>query len=128
VGLKIRRLRSGFAYYAEYKFGGGRCVYETIKAGSSREARRIYAARYSELRAGNAAEVEIKAKAKPKPGHDRHLAAAFSAVLRALVARRVVSEAEASELLPQLLAPNLSDNGAAVDFMRPAAQLVRGGT
>jgi hypothetical protein len=124
VGLKIRRLRSGFAYYAEYKFGGGRCIYETIKAGSSREARRIYATRYKELRAGNAVDIEIKTK--PKPPQDRHMAAAFSAVLRTLVARRVVSEAEASELLPELLAPTLSDSGAVSDFPRSAAQLVQG--
>jgi hypothetical protein len=125
VGLKIRRLKTGFAYYAEYKFGSGRCIYETIKAGSSREARRIYAARYKELRATDAADVEFKMK--PKPGPDRHMAAAFSAVLRTLVAKRLVSEAEASELLPEFLAPNLFDNEAG-DSASPAGQLVSGET
>jgi hypothetical protein len=122
VGLKIRRLKTGFAYYAEYKFGG-RCVYETIKAGSSREARRVYAARYKELRAGSAVDVAPRMK----PGVDRHLAAAYSAVLRTLVAKRVVSEAEASELLPELLAPNLLDAGTC-DSTISAPQLVAGET
>jgi hypothetical protein len=64
---------------------------------------------------------------KPKPGPDRHMAAAFSAVLRTLVAKRVVSEAEASELLPEFLAPNLFDNEAG-DTTSPARQLVSGET
>ena len=123
MGLKIRRLKTGFAYYAEYKFGGGRCIYETIKAGSSREARRIYAARYKELRASSAADTALKAR----PGVDRHMAAAYSAVLRTLVAKRLVSEAEASELLPEFLAPNLFDNEAG-DSTTRTAQLVPGET
>jgi hypothetical protein len=49
MGLKIRRLKSGFAYYAEYKLGK-HCIYEKIQAGSAREAKRIYAARDKELR------------------------------------------------------------------------------
>ena len=109
VGLKIRRLKSGFAYYAEYKFGGGRCLYETIKAGSSREARRIYAARYKQLRKRTAPDCS---RPEDRMTPRARVASALAATLRTLVEKRVISEAEACALLPEYAAPHISDADA----------------
>jgi len=97
MGLKIRRLKTGFAYYAEYKFGR-RCIYEKIEAGSAREAKRIYAARKEELRKEIPAEARATTQTEAR---DHKVAAALTAMLRKLVAKEVISEAEAEELLPE---------------------------
>jgi hypothetical protein len=97
MGLKIRRRKSGFAYYAEYKLGQ-HCIYEKIQAGSAREAKRIYATRDKELRKSIPKEARTSSV---KQTRDQRIAAALSAMLRKLVAKRVISEAEALELLPE---------------------------
>jgi hypothetical protein len=97
MGLKIRRLKSGFAYYAEYKLGK-HCIYEKIQAGSAREAKRIYAARDKELRKNTPMEMRTLSI---KDSRNQRVTAALSAMLRKLVAKQVISEAEAMELLPE---------------------------
>jgi hypothetical protein len=97
MGLKIRRLKSSFAYYAEYKLGK-RCIYEKIQAGSAREAKRIYAARDKELRKNT--PVELRALSI-KDSRDQRVTAALFAMLRKLVSKQVITEAEAIELLPE---------------------------
>lgn len=97
MGLKIRRLKSGFAYYAEYKLGR-HCIYEKIEAGSAREAKRIYNARLKELRQSTPQELRA---VKPGEARDRRIAEALSAMLRKLIDKQVISEAEALELLPE---------------------------
>jgi hypothetical protein len=96
MGLKIRRLKTGFAYYAEYKLGR-HCIYEKIQAGSAREAKRIYAARDRELRQSTPPEARLKTRREQR---DDKVNAALSAMLRKLIAKQVISEAEAIELLP----------------------------
>ena len=96
MGLKIRRLKTGFAYYAEYKLGR-HCIYEKIQAGSAREAKRIYAARDKELRRSTPPEARLKTRREQR---DDNVNAALSAMLRKLIAKQVISEAEAVELLP----------------------------
>ena len=97
MGLKIRRLKTGFAYYAEYKLGK-HCIYEKIQAGSAREAKRIYAARDKELRKSIPPEARVTSV---KETRDKRIANALSAMLRKLIDKRVISEAEAAELLPE---------------------------
>jgi hypothetical protein len=97
MGLKIRRLKSGFAYYAEYKLGR-HCIYEKIQAGSAREAKRIYAARDKELRQSTPPAARMKSLREQR---DDKVSAALSAMLRKLIAKQVISEAEAVELLPE---------------------------
>jgi len=99
MGLKIRRLKSGFAYYAEYKFGR-HCIYEKIEAASAREAKRIYNARLKELRASLPKDRDIR-QLTPNEARDKRITAALSAMLRKLIDKRVISEAEALELLPE---------------------------
>jgi hypothetical protein len=96
MGLKIRRLKTGFAYYAEYKLGR-HCIYEKIQAGSAREAKRIYAARDKELRRSTPLDARLKTRREQR---DDKVSAALSAMLRKLIAKQVISEAEAIELLP----------------------------
>ena len=96
MGLKIRRLKTGFAYYAEYKLGR-HCIYEKIQAGSAREAKRIYAARDRELRRSTPPDARMKTRREQR---DDKVNAALSAMLRKLIAKQVISEAEAIELLP----------------------------
>jgi hypothetical protein len=96
MGLKIRRLKTGFAYYAEYKLGR-HCIYEKIQAGSAREAKRIYAARDKELRQSTPPAARLKTRGEQR---DDKVNAALSAMLRKLIAKQVISEAEAIELLP----------------------------
>ena len=96
MGLKIRRLKTGFAYYAEYKLGR-HCIYEKIQAVSAREAKRIYAARDRELRRTTPPDARMKTRREQR---DDKVNAALSAMLRKLIAKQVISEAEAIELLP----------------------------
>jgi len=96
MGLKIRRLKTGFAYYAEYKLGR-HCIYEKIQAGSAREAKRIYAARDKELRQSTPPAARMKSVREQR---DDKVSAALEAMLRKLIAKQVISEAEAIELLP----------------------------
>lgn len=101
MGLKLRRLKNGFAYYAEYKFGG-RCVYESIEAKSAREAKRRYAARRKELLHQfqmQAADASANASINVREAGDSQINAVLAALLRALVARRVFSDAEIRDLL-----------------------------
>jgi hypothetical protein len=114
MGLKIRRLKSGFAYYAEYKLGK-HCIYEKIQAGSAREAKRIYAARDKELRKNT--PVELRALSI-KDSRDQRVTAALSAMLRKLVSKQVITEAEALELLPEF--SNLPPSIAPVAPIVPA--------
>jgi len=97
MGLKIRRLKSGFAYYAEYKLGR-HCIYEKIQAGSAREAKRIYAARDKELRISIPKEART---ATARESRDKRVTDALSAMLCKLIAKHVISEAEAIELLSE---------------------------
>lgn len=102
MGLKIRRLKGGFAYYAEYKFGE-RCIYETIRAHSSREAKKIYAARYKELRG----QLPPQPAARPisvSEARDSQISAVLVALLRVLVSRHVFSDAEVREILTSAFA------------------------
>ena len=50
MGLKIRRVKNGFSYYAEYKLGKRGVVYEKIEAQTKKQAEKIYKARLQELR------------------------------------------------------------------------------
>ena len=53
MGLKIRRVKNGFSYYAEYKLGKRGVVYERIEARTKKQAMKIYKARDKELRDGD---------------------------------------------------------------------------
>ncbi|MCC6948638.1 MAG: hypothetical protein IT539_12800 [Bradyrhizobiaceae bacterium] len=97
MGLKIRRLKSGFAYYAEYKFGR-HCIYEKIEAESARDAKRIYNARLKELRNSIPQEARTHTRSETR---DKRINEALSAMLRKLIDKQVISEAEALELLPE---------------------------
>jgi hypothetical protein len=108
MGLKIRRLKGGFAYYAEYKLGR-HCIYEKIQAGSAREAKRIYAARDKELR--NSIPKEARTSTV-KQARDKRVTDALSAMLRKLIDKHVISEAEAIELLPEFVSLNPPEPGA----------------
>lgn len=110
MGLKIRRLKGGFAYYAEYKLGR-HCIYEKIQAGTAREAKRIYAARDKELR--NSIPKEART-ATARETRDKRVTDALSAMLRKLIAKHVISEAEAIELLPEFASLNPPEPGADV--------------
>ena len=111
MGLKIRRLKGGFAYYAEYKLGR-HCIYEKIQAGSARDAKRIYAARDKELR--NSIPKEAR-HATARETRDRRVTDALSAILRKLIAKHVISEAEAIELLQEFASLNPPGADARID-------------
>jgi hypothetical protein len=121
MGLKIRRLKSGFAYYAEYKLGR-HCIYEKIQAGSAREAKRIYAARDKELRISIPKEART---ATVKQTRDKRVTDALSAMLRKLIDRNVISEAEAIELLPEFVSLNPPDPGPDARSEPPGNELLR---
>jgi len=114
MGLKIRRLKGGFAYYAEYKLGR-HCIYEKIQAGSAREAKRIYAARDKELR--NSIPKEARTSSV-KQARDKRVTDALCAMLRKLIDKHVISEAEAIELLPEFT--NFDPPEPASDTRHPA--------
>jgi hypothetical protein len=105
MGLKIRRLKTGFAYYAEYKFGK-HCIYEKIEASTAREAKRIYAARYKELRLSVPRESR---STSARESRDQQIATALNVVIRKLIAKRILSESEAVELLPEFVSLNPPD-------------------
>lgn len=95
MGLKIRRSKRGFAYYAEYKLGGNRVVYEKIDAKSAREARRMYAARLKELRVGTAVPAMVLVRnSRPRP-----LPTVVVSILKKLVDKQLLSEEEMADIL-----------------------------
>ena len=118
MGLKIRRLKTGFAYYAEYKLGR-HCIYEKIQAGSAREAKRIYAARDRELRRSTPPDARMKTRREQR---DDKVNAALSAMLRKLIAKQVISEAEAIELLPDFTSIPAPEAGTIVPALVAAAE------
>jgi hypothetical protein len=120
MGLKIRRLKTGFAYYAEYKLGR-HCIYEKIQAGSAREAKRIYAARDKELRLSTPLEARQKSRREQR---DDKVNAALSAMLRKLIAKQVISEAEAIELLPEFTSIPAPEAGTIVPAQAAGAEAV----
>ncbi len=118
MGLKIRRLKTGFAYYAEYKLGR-HCIYEKIQAGSAREAKRIYAARDKELRKTTPLDARTKTRREQR---DDKVNAALSAMLRKLIAKHVISEAEAVELLPGFASIPAPEAGTIVPALAAGAE------
>lgn len=117
MGLKIRRLKSGFAYYAEYKFGR-HCIYEKIEASSAREAKRMYNVRLRELR--HSLPERLRSSTQTEAKNDR-VTATLSAMLRKLIDKQVISEEEALELLPEFssIAP-LDSSAADRDELAPS--------
>ncbi len=107
MGLKIRRLKNGFAFYGEYKFGSGRgrqnCIYERVEASSLREAKKKYAARRAELLAQLKGEAAA-AESADKPIVVRESGASkidseLASLLRILAMRGAFADPSVGELL-----------------------------
>jgi hypothetical protein len=105
MGLKIRRLKNGFAFYGEYKFGSGsgrqNCIYERVEAESLREAKKKYAARRQEL-LEQLQGVSHDAPAKPitvRESGASQISAVMASLLRVLAARGAFADPELGTLL-----------------------------
>jgi hypothetical protein len=105
MGLKVRRLKNGFAFYGEYKFGSGsgrqNCIYERVEADSLREAKKKYAARRQEL-LDQLQGVAHDAPAKPitvRESGASQIGAVMASLLRVLAARGAFADPELGNLL-----------------------------
>jgi hypothetical protein len=105
MGLKIRRLKNGFAFYGEYKFGSGsgrqNCIYERVEADSLREAKKKYAARRQEL-LEQLQGVSHDAPAKPitvRESGASQIGAVMASLLRVLAARGAFADPELGNLV-----------------------------
>ena len=99
MGLKIRRLKNGFAYYAEYKLGRRGVIYEKIEANTKKQATKIYAARIKELRGGDPDRKSVdKTLIKPSRAISKTIGS------RSVLALNVVRLRKAAEMSQEELA------------------------